>query len=359
MHYVIVDFVVRQNSGGILSILQDVNKFALEHTEDRFTFIVGTDGLITTSPNIKVILRPDLQRNYIKRIFFDFWRGAGVINSLKPDVVISLQNTAVLGVNAPEMLYVHQPLPFETNYKFSFFKSSERKMAFYQSLVGSVIKLNLRSFHKGAITVQTHWMLEEVQKYAKTPIFVTRPSIDKNDFKGQILGSKGSNFFFPSTAMVYKNHRNLVDAYEMLSDDVRREHHLIFTISRKEYGRLYGQVPDDSNIKFLGRIPRAKVIEILNHSILVFPSKIETLGLPLIEAMILQRQIVAANISPVTEVTSEYDSISYFDPDDVKSIYNSLLAGIRMNPSRRSFKETNDNGWQAFFSNVEALNHAK
>lgn len=75
--------------------------------------------------------------------------------------------------------------------------------------------------------------------------------------------------------------------------------------------------------------------------------------------MILQRQIVAANKSPETEVTVEYELIVYFDPDDVKSIYNSLLAGIRMNPLVRSFKETNDNGWQAALLNEQALKDAK
>lgn len=360
MHYVIVDFVVRKNSGGILSILQDVNEYARNHPKDLFTFIVGTEGVITTAPNISIVLREDLQKNYFKRIAFDFFSGAKFINSLNADIVISLQNTAVLGLDIPEMLYVHQPLPFEKNYRFSFFKASERKMAFYQHLVGSIIKLDLKRFKYGAITVQTRWMKEELKKYSQQPIFVTRPSIANNDFKHKEIGQLGKDFFFPSTAMIYKNHKNLVEAYDGLSEEIKINHKLILTITRDEYRKLYGNISDSSYIEFIGRVSRSEVIDILNHSYLVFPSKIETLGLPLIEAMMLQRQIVASNISPVVEVTNDYDAVTYFDPDDVLSIRSALLESLEMNPSKKKFEEKNhSNGWQEFFGNVGEIRNAK
>ncbi|MCP8854244.1 glycosyltransferase [Latilactobacillus sakei] len=360
MHYVIVDFVVRKNSGGILSILQDVNRYAENHPEDSFTFIVGSEDVITKVSNINLILREDLQKNYFKRIFFDFFAGAKFINSLNADVVISLQNTAILGLNTPEMLYVHQPLPFERNYKFSFFKASERKMAFYQHLVGSMIKLNLRKFNHGAITVQTHWMKEELNKYSQQQIFVTRPSISNDEFKHKKIGQSGRDFFFPSTAMIYKNHKNLVEAYNGLPEEVKASHKLILTITKEEYRTLYGNISDDSYIEFTGRIPRTEVIDILSHSFLVFPSKIETLGLPLIEAMMLQRQIIASNISPVVEVTSEYDAVTYFNPDEVSSIRLALFKCLEMPPSKKKFEEkSQSDGWQEFFKNIGEIKDAK
>lgn len=359
MHYVVIDFVVRDNSGGILSILQDVNKFARRHSGDFFTFVVGTENLVVPAPNINVILRHDLQRSYTKRLFFDFFGGAKFINSLHADVVISLQNTAVLGLNVPEMLYVHQPLPIEKNYRFSFFKKSERKMAFYQHFVGSIIKMNLRLFHNGAITVQTHWMKKELKHYTRQQIFVTRPSIDRSDYSGQVLGKKSKNFFFPSTAMIYKNHQNLIEAYKSLPEKIKAEYNLILTISKDEYTKLYKKTEDDPHIKFYGRIPRSEVLTILSHSILVFPSKIETLGLPLIEGMILQRQIAASDISPVIEVTEGYDSVTYFNPDDRDSISSALLKVLQMNLAKRKFEDSYKNGWQAFFDNVGAIKDEK
>lgn len=134
---------------------------------------------------------------------------------------------------------------------------------------------------------------------------------------------------------------------------------MILTISKDEYTKLYKKTEDDPHIKFYGRIPRSEVLTILSHSILVFPSKIETLGLPLIEGMILQRQIAASDISPVIEVTEGYDSVTYFNPDDRDSISSALLKVLQMNLSKRKFEDSYKNGWQAFFDNVGAIKDEK
>lgn len=355
MHYVIVDFTVRENAGGVLSILRDVYDYALNNKTDSFTFIVGSEKLISARENVRVIERHDLQTHYIKRVAFDFFCGAKFIDELNPDIVISLQNTAILRLKVPEMVYVHQPLPFEKDYNFSFLNPRERKMAFYQKIVGFIIKLNLRLFRHGAVTVQTKWLRREIGKYTRLEIFVNKPS-----FQIKLADSRNAEefqncFFFPSTAMVYKNHNKLVAAYLRLPTDIQEQHKLCLTITKEEYESLFGDIKPDKNIAFLGRISRSRVLSILSHSILVFPSRIETLGLPIMEAMSLKRPIAASRIDAVMEVSQGYDRVRYFDVDDVESIEHALLAVANLPASKVGYSNRQEDSWDAFFKNVEGL----
>ena len=59
--------------------------------------------------------------------------------------MLSLQNTIVRGTKIPQVVYVHQPVSFQSAYRFSFFKQEERKMAVIQYLLGWIIKSSIKS----------------------------------------------------------------------------------------------------------------------------------------------------------------------------------------------------------------------
>ncbi|WP_228765758.1 hypothetical protein [Bombilactobacillus apium] len=81
--------------------------------------------------------------------------------------------------------------------------------------------------------------------------------------------------------------------------------------------------------------------------------------MPLLEAMMLKRSIAASNISPVIEVTEDYDSITYFDSDNVEAISRALLSSLELPSSKVGFKEDKATGWQVFFDNLEAIKKAE
>ncbi|RXT58117.1 glycosyltransferase [Lacticaseibacillus chiayiensis] len=356
MKYLIIDVAVKQNSGGVQSILNDVYNYAKEHPADDFEFLVGSDSLLKDSKNIKVRIDKRLQQNYFYRVIFDFWLGAKFVNRIAPDRVISLQNTAILGLKTKQMVYVHNPLPFTHQFKFSLLKKTERKVAFYQKIVGPIFKSNLSFFRNGEITVQTYWMVEAVKKFTGCHINLIKPKISLNDFTGEKqLGKLSDCFFYPSTAMIYKNHLRLINAYQSLPKSFRKQVPLLLTITKEEFEKTYGVTCDDEDINFLGRIGRTQVIEYMQHSVLVFPSLIETLGMPLLEAMVLGRPMVVSNIPPVKEVVKGYPSVDFFDPNTADSIREALLKAPSMTVLNKSFFPKGQDGWQSFFRRVDSL----
>ncbi|MCP9614140.1 hypothetical protein [Levilactobacillus brevis] len=135
MRIVVNDIVAVPNSGGVYSILTDfyneVLNYSKLHKDVEWIFLVSGKFLKETD-NIKIICFPEIKKSHLKRLLFELLNGKKIINSLKPDVYLSLQNTMTLGVNAKKWTYLHQPLPYQKEMKFSIFKRLERKMLFYK-----------------------------------------------------------------------------------------------------------------------------------------------------------------------------------------------------------------------------------
>lgn len=333
MKIIVNDVAVKRDSGGVFSILNDLYITATEDKENEWFFILGSK-LFEETDNVKVVVRNDLQTNYIKRVLFDFVSGARFINSMKPDIVISMQNTAVWRVNTKQYVYVHTPLPFRPDIRFSFFKSNERKLAFYQKIVGNVIKVNLRLSKNIYPIVQTYWMADQLiqRKLAKSEnILVLPPSMDEiqTDQKQKVDDAAQQNdYIYPSTPLLYKHHDTAVNAFESskLYKDGSR---LFLTVTKEEYETLYGKITECENIMFEGRKSRQWVFDsLLNGATLVFPSQMETYGLPLMEAKKMNAKIIVNDLPVLREAIGKYDKVVFFkDKNELESIFVRLHQG--------------------------------
>ena len=141
---------------GALSILKDFHEYIRDNDKDNEWMFVLGDRLLEESTNIRVLIRDDIKADRKKRLMFDLKDGAEYFKSLRPDVLFSMQNTLPRGYKGRQVLYVHQPLPYQTWKNFSFFKPEEREYAVYQHLIGRMIDSSVRRADK--VIVQTQWM---------------------------------------------------------------------------------------------------------------------------------------------------------------------------------------------------------
>ena len=75
---------------------------------------------------------------------------------------------------------------------------------------------------------------------------------------------------------------------------------------------------------FLGRLTPEEMKAVYSRSVLVFPSYLETVGLPLLEAKALSRPIIAADLEYARESVGDYDEVHYFSALD----YDALAVAI-------------------------------
>lgn len=322
---------IAASEGGALSILRDFyDEIVSSDDNNDWIFLLGDDYL-EPRDNIKIITLPSIKKSWKKRLEFDFFNGKKIIKKFEPDLYISLQNTATLGLKCQQVVYLHQPLPYQKEKKYSIFKRKERKYAVYQFLIGNIFNILLKK--SGArIIVQSQWMKKNVSKKISNSIDVIPPKINKyieeryffseESYKEQ----KEKQFFYPASMIPYKNHELIFKAVNELLGENINNFSVYLTIDKKMCEHYLEYIP--SNIKFLGNIDRKRVFDMYTNSVLLFPSYIETFGLPLLEAKLVNSPIISSKTEFSKEILFDYDNVYYFEKNDylkLKKIMESFI----------------------------------
>lgn len=292
-------------------------------------FVISRPELQETE-SIKVLRFPWVKKSWWHRLFFEHFIAARLINKYQIDKVLSFQNVIIPHTNVPQILYVHQPLPF-VEYKFSL---KENKLFWiYQRIIGKKILNSIRSADK--VVVQTEWMKNaciEKSGVASEKIEVVPPKVNI-DIKNYFEPNNESlfNFFFPAGPIAYKNHRIIVSACKtLINRGDNNKFNVIFTLTGTEDRHsieLLSEVRKHNlPIHFVGNLSREKVYDQYTKSILLFPSYIETFGLPLLEAR-LHRTIILASDCPFShEILDGYENAYYFNPFRADELANLMKA---------------------------------
>lgn len=300
MKVLVVDFAASER--GALSILKEYYDEISNDKDNEYYFLLN-DYYIEEKSNIHVI-KLNKYKNWICRLYFDLFKGRKIINKIKPDIVLSLQNTIIKGINIKQILYMHQSIPFQNIKKFSFFKKEEVKLAIIQNMMSIFIKSSIKNADK--IIVQTNWIKESIIKKLNilpNKIEVINPNVKISEpIKSN--GIKYNRFFYPTSDEVYKNNNIFYEVCDLLNKDGITNYSVELTIDGFS----------NNNINKIGKIDREDVFKKYSESILVFPSYIETYGLPLLEARKSNAIIFASDTPFSHEILDGYENAYFFNP---------------------------------------------
>ncbi|PEW97848.1 glycosyltransferase [Bacillus cereus] len=348
---------IAASSGGALSILRSFYEYLVksgESKEHEWIFLLS-DRYIEETDNIKVITLDTVKKNWLARLKFDLYSGKNFISKLNPDVVFSLQNTITFGMKCPQVLYMHQAIPFQNVKSFSLLKTEERTLAVYQHLIGKLIKKSIKEADK--TIVQTQWIKEAVIKATKIDsnkiVNIFPPKEDYLKYKRNDTEFKRKNFFYPAANSLYKNHQCIYDACAELNGKGISEYNVSLTIKDRE---------DVGNISFIGDIPFELVMEKYNTSTLIFPSYIETVGLPLVEARQIGTIVLAADCPFSREVLDGYSNAYFFEPFKpqqlaklMEKVINGQISRVEADESRK----VSNNGWAHTIKIIKGISGEK
>lgn len=322
----IMVFDVPAESGGALSVLHDFyNEYKLDQ-ENEYVFVVSFPELQETL-NIKVLRYPWIKKSWVHRLYFDHFVAPKLVKEYKVDKVLSLQNILIPHVKVHQSVFVHNALPF-SEYRFSF---NENKLWIYQNIIGKNIMKSVKKADH--VIIQTDWMKKKIIEQLNInaeKIEIKRPKIDieiKEHFQETKVGL--STFFYPASGVVFKNHKVIVDACLKLKEDGINNYRVIFTLKgneNKHIASLYNIVGKNQlPIKFIGNISREEVFHFYAKSTLLFPSYIETVGLPLLEAK-MHKGIVLASDCPFShEILDGYEKAYFFDAFNTDKLVKLML----------------------------------
>lgn len=310
----IMVFDVSAESGGALTVLHDFYDEYKKNLDNEYIFVVSKPEIPETK-NICVLRFPWIKKSWFHRLYFDYFIASRLIIKYKVDEVLSLQNIMIPRVKVPQSVFVHNALPF-ADYRFSIF--DDRLLWVYQNVLSRAIFRSIKKADR--VIVQTNWMKEQCinQLNVNDKNVVIVPPVVKIDVQKTFIETKKSltTFFYPASGVIFKNHKLIIDTCLKLKEEGINEYKFIFTLKgneNKNISKLYNEVQDNLlPVEFIGSLTREEVFEYYSKSILIFPSLIETVGLPLIEARVHNAPIIALSNETNREILDGYKNVAFF-----------------------------------------------
>lgn len=234
--------------------------------------------------------------------------------------------------NSEIYIFTQNRLIFE-NLGPNYYDFNYLKLNLYLFINKNLLFLFLRK--SDFIIVQTNSMLKLVSKYIPNKIFLQEEiwgefnftvlnfiknnliNLD-NKLKNKIknISSKNILFFYPALFHQYKNHKRLIEAFDLLHKDSKSSFKLLLTLDKNELKNL--NIKNLTNIVFLGKIDYLDVINLYDYiDFLVYPSLYESYGLPLKEASMNNIRIIASELEYVYEVCKPFLTFNPLSVDDI------------------------------------------
>ena len=321
---------VAADSGGAATVLQSFYEEFKKDTENEYIFVLSVYELPETE-NIKVLNFPEVKKSMLHRLYFDHFVAHKLVKKYKADRVLSLQNIELPHTNVPQTVYEHNALPF-SEYKF---KPWEAFRPWYsQQILGRMMKKSIRRAEK--VLVQTNWMKEEIIRQCGIPadrVEVKFPPVKMLKTHPWKMDETCPTFFYPAGPPAYKNHRTFLKACELLKEQGMEDYRVIWTVTGEEnegMKKLKAEAEEKQlPIEFIGPVPRAQLFEQYASSVLVFPSYIETIGLPLLEARSVGAPILSADCLYARDGVGDYERAEFYPPMDAEKLRWLLIEWMR------------------------------
>lgn len=328
----IMVFDVPAEDGGALSILHEFYERFLEDEQNHHIFVVSKP-VLKSEKNVTVLRFPWIKKSWLHRLYFDHFVAPKLVLKYQADEVLSLQNIVVPRVDVFQTVYVHNALPF-SEYRFSFFE--DKLLWVYQNILSRNIYKSIKVADK--VIVQTKWM----KKVCLDKLFIKEDKIDvllpKINIKAkrffESTKESHSTFFYPASGVSFKNHKAILNACLSLQADKCIDYRVIFTLVGTENERvksLFEMVQrHELPVLFVGPLSKEDVFEYYTKSVLLFPSYIETVGLPMLEAKLHNTPVLASDCAFSHEIMEGYDRADFFRPFDVlqlKALMYKMICG--------------------------------
>lgn len=319
---------VNLTEGGTLTVLIESLDAAVATLGDewRITALVHDHRLIANQ-RVRTIAFPRAKRRWVNRIWLEWYGFRALSRELKADLWFSLHDMTPLVEAKRQAVYFHNPSPF---YKPSFTEARFDPVFFvfnkmYMRLYALFVRRN------DAVIVQQSWLRDAFRERLGHPnIVVAHPDTREIARGGARRAGAGSlrqptpdrplRLLYPALPRVFKNMEVLCEAWKLLPLELGRLINLRLTFDRKE-GRWARELADRygglAGISLLGRRDRAKMTtEYEDCDLVLFPSRLETWGLPISEAKSFGKPLLVADLPYARETVGTYDAVSFAAPND-------------------------------------------
>ena len=357
----IVISAVNIRKGGTLTVLLDCLKYLSSSKYTFTTALVHSKDLIGI-PGIEYIEIPWSTKSWLHRLWCEYVTMYKISKTLQPvDLWFSLHDTTPRVQARRQAVYCHTSFPFMKLKWQDWFMDA--KIPLFRLLTRFAYQINVRK--NRYLVVQQEWMRESLShliSYPQEKIIVAPPAFYLPDFPDTPEGTAVPIFFYPATPDCHKNFETLCEAAELLQDTMDTPpFKLVLTIDGTENryaARIKSRFGHVRSIDFHGYMPKQELYEYYaKASCLVFPSRVETWGLPISEFKPTGKPMILADLPYAHETAEGARRVVFFPVEQALTLavyMYTLLKGNHLGfmfesvPARMAAKPYADN-WDHLF----------
>jgi glycosyltransferase involved in cell wall biosynthesis len=273
---------------------------------------------ITLNNNKKLLHINKVENNFFFKIYF-YFKIIFTIN--KNSFLISLSDLPVPFIKN-QILFVNQANlidPKINKYASSSFIFMIKRL-YLRIFIKRLKKIFVQSYHMKASLMKSYKIKPKLLHVLKIPIKKTKIKFIKKK-------TKITKLLFPANHYLYKNHKIIIRA---LSEYPIKNLLVYFTATKSEFNQ-YKKIKSIKRIDYYNHKDTYNVYNKFDG--IIYPSKIESLGLPLIEAMHFGIPVLCANLPHAREIFG--DKALYFNENSTHSVKQSILKFLRLKNSNK------------------------
>ena len=323
----IVVSAVNLRKGGTLAILRNCLEYlsGLAVKGDYRIVALLHKKELAYYPHIEYIEIPWAMRNWGLRLWCEYVTMYSISQKLQPVYLwLSLHDTTPRVKAEKQAVYCQTAFPFlHWNWQDLRF---DYKIVLFALFTKFAYRVNMkRNF---MFIVQAKWLRIDFSHLFCLPekkFIVSPPKQKKEVIRENVYKKKCYLFVFASTPDCHKNIELICKATELLEKEIgKNKFQVLLSISGKEnrYARwLYRQWGNIDSLKFVGFMSREKLYETYAQTdCLVFPSRIETWGLPISEFAAFDKPMLLADLPYAHETAAGSKLTAFFKPENVNEL---------------------------------------
>lgn len=329
----IVISAVNLRKGGTLTILRECLRAFSEwnsRDEHRVVAVVHKKELAYYD-HIEYVEMPWSVRSWIHRLWCEYVsmhklsRQIGNVN-----LWLSLHDTTPRVQAERQAVYCHNSYPF-FSWHWRHLLLNYRIVSF-ALFTKFIYRINI---HRNRyLIVQQEWFRREMSRMFgidRKNIIVAKPEsmATTNIFKHQTSNVKCETssfiFLYPAFPDVHKNMECLCEAARLLEQEVGTQRFEVVLTTARDFNKYSKYISrhwgDIRSLRFCGFLDRPSLAaEYAKAACLVFPSKVETWGLPISEFSPSGRPMLLADLPYAHETSAGSRCVSFFNPEDATEL---------------------------------------
>lgn len=317
---------------GCLSVVKDCLGYLSTNEADRFEIVALVHKRkLFDIPNVTYLEYPRSCKSFLFRLYYENIAYLKLSKKLKPELWLSLVNLTPRVEANRQAVYCHNPCSlYDMSLREAFLQP---RFALYNLLMSRAYARNI--LRNDFVIVQQEWIRKEFKRrFGVKRVVVAHPSIAAitlKSFQDRTEARENFRFFYPAFPSVYKNYELVIEAARMLRLQ-RNDFEICLTLDGTEnrYARhIFNLCKEVPEVRLLGIIKREQVLELYRTTdCLLFPSKLETWGMPITEFKGTGRPMLVADLPYAYETVGDYERAAFFDAADAGQLADLMLQAM-------------------------------